>query len=255
MNCIAIDDEPLALQVIETYMQKLSHVRLVNTFRNPLSALEYIQKNSVDLILLDINMPEINGLQFLKTISKGQMPILIFTTAYSEYALESYDYQAVDYLLKPIEFGRFLRAINKAQEIHILKHIDKQTHKYSSELKIQQKLQNTNLLIRSNNKYHKLNTDELVYIESVGGNYLAFHLTTKKLLSIMKLQDLIQQLPTNFVRIHRSHIININYIETIDNFAVTLNDHQHTELSIGMYYRSSLKQLIENLLNSNKEEE
>jgi DNA-binding LytR/AlgR family response regulator len=115
MKCVAIDDEPLALDILKDYMAKVPFLECVGVFRDPLKALNYLRKKRVDLIFLDINMPDLSGIQFLKTLKKP--PLVVFTTAYSEYALESYDYDAVDYLLKPIEFERFVKAANKAGEM------------------------------------------------------------------------------------------------------------------------------------------
>ena len=112
MKCLIIDDEPTALEILKDYVDKVPFLECAGTYRDPLRALNFIQKNPIDLILLDINMPDLTGIQFLKSLES--QPLVIFTTAYSKYALESYEYDAVDYLLKPIEFERFLRAVNKA---------------------------------------------------------------------------------------------------------------------------------------------
>lgn len=249
IKCIAIDDEPLALQVIETYIQKLPHITLLKTFRSALSAFEYIQKNPIDLMFLDINMPDLTGLQFLKTIPMQDRPMLIFSTAYSEYALESYEHQAVDYLLKPIEFERFLKAINRAQELYLLKQEKQSTTPINEANTIQD-----SILIRSDNKYHRILLKELILVEASGGNYLTFHLKDKKLMTLMNLQEAIQLLPSNFIRIHKSHIINIDFIESMDNSHVTLKNMPKTEeLPIGMYYRNELKQIINQFLKKQNE--
>ena len=119
IKCIVVDDEPVAIEILTDYIHKTPFLELLHSFRNPLKGLEFLKKNEVDLIFLDINMPDLTGMQFLKSL--GFHPMVIFTTAYSEYAAESYDYEAIDYLLKPIEFVRFLKAANRSLDFKKLK--------------------------------------------------------------------------------------------------------------------------------------
>lgn len=228
MQCLIIDDEPLALDVLKDYVAKISFLECVGAFRDPIKAAEYLQQNRVDLIFLDINMPDLTGIQFLKSLTRP--PLVIFTTAYSEYALESYDYDAVDYLLKPIEFERFVKAVNKALE------------------KLQNKANGLTLspdekyvLIKSGTKYHKLKLKDILYIQGTG-NYVTFVTPDKEILSLLTMQAVLDMLPAEmFFRIHRSYIVNFLHVDLIEGEEVKIQDRK---LPIGDLYREDFLRAV-----------
>ena len=167
MNCIIIDDEPNAIDVLKRYAEQTPFLNLRQTFRNPLKAIGYLQEEQVDLIFLDINMPKLSGIQFLRSIEIK--PLVIFTTAYSEYAVESYDLNAVDYLVKPIEFDRFIKAVNKANELFQLKNKQQATMLTKPGQRI---TDDDFVILKSGPVMHKVNINDILFIEKEE-NYLA----------------------------------------------------------------------------------
>ncbi len=232
MKCIVIDDEPFALDLIKDYIRKTPFLELSASFSNPLKALSFLSSANVDLIFLDINMPEITGIQLLKSLN--YQPMVIFTTAYSEYGVESYDYNAIDYLLKPVKYERFLKAVNKAADI-ILK---KEGFKNNSN---SEKLIENFIFIKSGNRQVKVSPSDLLYIEGAG-NYMTFHTKDTKILSLLNMQDVINILPAEeFVRVHKSFIISINNIEAIDKHNIIINGKY---IPIGITYREQVNSII-----------
>lgn len=195
---IAIDDEPSAIEVIQHHISKSKNIELTHHFHDPEKALDYLKKNPVDLIFLDINMPKISGLEMLESLQRR--PEVIFTTAYSEFAVDSYTYNAVDYLLKPFEFDRFQIAVQKAQD-RILS----------------QQNEATFFFVKDGFKNIKIAFDEIQFIKS-SGNYLDIHTSSNVYSPRMTFGDLFLKLPKNsFLRIHQSYVININAVEKIEN--------------------------------------
>lgn len=227
IKCIAIDDEPVALDIISDYIKKIPFLELLATFRNGLQAIEFLQNNNVDLIFLDINMPEINGIEFFKSLHKK--PKVIFTTAYFEFAVESYELNALDYLLKPIGFERFLKAVNKIN---------------ASQNENNNFLQENSIILKSGSKSYQVNTKEIQYIEG-SGNYLTFHLADKKIMVLMSMDEALNILhDSNFARIHKSFIVSLNPIKVIENHQVQINN---IIIPIGKYYKESfLKKVNQN---------
>lgn len=234
MNCIAIDDEPFALEVIRSHAGKIPFLQLQTTFRNAIQALDYLQKNQIDLLFLDIQMPDLTGLNFLQTLTTK--PMVIFTTAYTEYALESYNFSAVDYLLKPIEFPRFLTAVNKAQALHDLKN--------KSEKESLLDAQNTQLsdfmLIKSGTILHKIALADILFLQS-DSNYIHFHLKdNRKILARMTIAEAINTLPgKDFLRVHKSYIIAFQHITWIDTHQLKIGQYL---IPISKMYRTGLLQ-------------
>lgn len=232
MNCIAIDDEPFALEVIRAHAAKVPFLQLQATFRNPIQALDFLQKNLVDLIFLDIQMPDITGLNFLQTLTIK--PMVIFTTAYADYAVESYNFNAIDYLLKPIELPRFLAAVNKAQELFSLKNkpailpVTKNTEKPDF------------ILIKSGSLIHKIPLSEILFLQS-DGNYMHLHLVNnKKILARMTIAEALDLLPPDdFIRVHKSYIISFSHIIWIDTHQLKIEQHL---VPISKTYREALLQ-------------
>jgi two-component system LytT family response regulator len=230
MNCLVIDDEPKAVEILSDYIEKVPNLGCAGTFRDPLKALNYIQNNPIDLLFLDINMPDLSGIQFLNALE--YRPLIIFTTAYSEYALDSYEYDAVDYLLKPIEFDRFLKAVNKAFR----------RYKENKRGRVPLRGDSGYIFIKSGSDYHKLDTRNIFFIKGTG-NYLTFVTHKKEILTLLTMKEVQEILPPQFKRIHKSYIINLDHVELIDKEEVTIKDQR---IPIGDHYRDNLFRVIKN---------
>ena len=222
MKCIAIDDEPFALELIAGYIQKTPFLEFSGAFTNPLKALSFLMNNKVDLIFLDINMPDLSGIQLLKSLSNS--PHVIFITAYSEFGAESYDYNAVDYLLKSVKYERFLKAVNKVIDISGKENPKVETVRDHDNF----------IFIKSGTQTLKVAVDEILYIEGAG-NYMIFFTLNKKIMSLFTMNEIMQILPSDlFVRIHKSYIISIKHIEIIEKTHVIINK---KPILIGITYR------------------
>ncbi len=233
MRCIAIDDEPRALEIIDSYINKIDFLDLVGKFRSPLDAMDFLLQNKIDLIFLDINMPDITGTEFVKVMN--QKPMVIFTTAYSEYAIESYELDAIDYLLKPFEFVRFLKSVIKAKEIYGLKYGVK--NKSTINLAHFDK----NIQIKSGVETYQVKIDDIRYIEGLG-NYINVYLSDKKFVTYISLKDFLEKLPKKqFIRIHKSYIVSITHIKSFENHQVKLDD---KTIPIGKNYKEKFIDLI-----------
>jgi len=220
---IAIDDEPIALEVIKSHAAKVPFVELKATFTNAFEAIDFLQKNKTDLLFLDIKMPDISGIEFFKSLTNP--PMVIFTTAYSEHAVEGFEVSAVDYLLKPFSLSRFLKACTKANDLLALKsgtprHID-------------------HIFLKDGYEQVKIMFDDILYIEA-SGNYLNIFLKDQqKLMTRSTINDLSVQLPENdFTRVHRSYIVNNKKVEKFNKQAVFIG---FSEIPIGNTYQFPLK--------------
>lgn len=210
LRCVIIDDEPLAISLLESYVQKTPFLELISSFDNALAALDTINNNHIDLLFLDINMPHMNGMEFSKTIPYSSR--IIFITAYDQYAVESFRLNALDYLLKPINYTEFLQAANKALEWFKLKDKGEEKENVSS----------TSIFVKSGYRILKVDFDSILYIENQK-DYVKFHLEGEKepISSLMSMQSLEEKLPEKtFMRIHRSFIVNLNKIKTIERNCV-----------------------------------
>ncbi len=237
LKVVAIDDEPVALSIIEEYLKKTPFFELKGVFTDSIEALTYVQENSVDLIFLDINMPDLTGLQFLNALEKK--PLIIFTTAYSEYAVKSYDYKAVDYLLKPIEFERFLKASLRAKE----EFKSKYNATTRSNITLTDNYTTDHIYVKSGTELHKLLINEILYIEGTG-NYISIISNNKRTMTLTKMSEIIELLPkTKFVRVHKSYIVSMSYIEKIERHQLTIKD---KKIPIGITYRESFFKNLEN---------
>jgi DNA-binding LytR/AlgR family response regulator len=223
ITCIAIDDEPKALEVIERYCNKTSLVDLKATFREPVKAIEFLNHEKIDLIFLDINMPDISGMQLMQTLSPR--PMVIFTTAYSHYAVESYDLNALDYLLKPITFERFLAAINKAAA------------KLSSKNGLSNEDEPT-VFIKSGPQTYQVKVGDILYLEK-DGNYITIHLKDRNILIRENMGDIFDLVPaTDFLRVHKSFVVSIKHISMIEIHQLVINGEK---IPIGSTYRDLLR--------------
>lgn len=224
MNAIAIDDEPIALEIVKSHASKVPFLDLKAEFTDAFKALEYLQKENVDLIFLDIKMPDISGIDFFNSLSKK--PLLIFTTAYSEHAVTSFEMDAVDYLLKPFSLARFIKACNKAYELY--------NYRNSPETA-------DHLFIKTGYEQLKINFDEILYLEAAG-NYVTFVLKGKKVLSRSTFLEALQLLPADkFVRTHRSYMVAVNKIEKVERHQVTIGIQT---IPISEAYRQDLNEVL-----------
>jgi len=247
MKVIVIDDEPLAVELLKSYVEKVPSFELLDTFRDPLDAIHYIQNNTVDVIFLDINMPTMSGIDFLKTIYSPQMPHIIITSAHQEYAFEGFEFDVVDYLLKPFELSRFLKAINK-----LLKRVKAVTPNSNNSLendylkpKPTENRKET-LFIKSGTEIHPVLLDEILYFEGQG-NYVCLFTGSKKIMTLSSLKEILEMLPQkNFFRIHRSYIVSVNKINMIERHQVKID---RTLIPIGTQYRDEFFNFIEEMKN------
>ena len=225
IKCIAIDDEPLALQVIQEYCQRISFLSLEKVFTNTDEAKEYLKNNKVEILFLDIQMPDINGLQFYKSLPTK--PIVVFTTAYKDYAVEGFSVDAIDYLLKPFEYDRFLKACYKAKEY--------------LEFLSSQELQLNSLFVKVNYEIMKINLKDIELIEALD-DYIKLYIKPTPVLTLMTLKSITEKLPSrDFLRVHRSFIVPIHKIEKFSKTKVFVIG---KEIPIGSSYSNVYDQLI-----------
>lgn len=231
-KCLIVEDEELARDLLEKFIEKMPHLELVAKCENPLIAMEVLQKEHIDLMFLDIQMPEMTGVEFLKILPKK--PVVIFTTAYKEYALEGYQLDITDYLLKPFSFDRFVQAVNKAVELIQLKN----TGKPDTITEITKDY----LLVKSEHKVFKLKFSDIIYIEGMR-EYVAYHTTDQgRLMSLMSLKKLEAELPNDqFLRIHKSYIIATERVKALEGNLVHIED---KKIPIGASYRDGIMDRI-----------
>ena len=233
INCVIVDDEPVARNVLETFVAKIPNLELVKSCKNAMEAFEVANQQKIDIFFLDINMPEISGLSLAKSIN--QKAKIIFTTAYREYAVDGFNLKAVDYLLKPISFDRFLQSIHKYFEG--VSFID-------SEIKIEKSvLKNDFIFVRSDRKMIKINFDEIQYVESLS-DYIKIHSADKTITTRETISNIETKLPAkNFLRIHRSYIVNLKKMNSYTNEFVEIGKNA---IPISRTYKENvLKKLTE----------
>ena len=232
MKCIAIDDEPLALRKITDFIGKVPFLELKASFDNGIEALGYLQREPVDLIYLDIQMPQIKGTQ-LVTILKNR-PQIIFTTAYSEYALEGYELDVTDYLLKPIAFERFLESAQKA--------LDKAVPVIAQTGGTGDTSRSGFLFVKTENKWQKVKTDEIRYIEGLK-DYLGIYTNSGRILTLQSFHSLLDKLPQeDFIRVHKSYVVAINQIDQIEKKRLLIGDQW---IPVSDTYRTAFFKLLE----------
>lgn len=234
INCIIVDDEPIAREILENHLEKITAIHVLGSCKNAVEAFNIINSNKVDLIFLDINMPEISGLSFARSINKHIK--IIFTTAYREYAIDGFDLKAVDYLLKPISFERIFQAINK------YKNENQQLHPETPQDLTLEK--NEFIFVKSDRKMVKINFSDVNYIESLA-DYLKIHLEDKTILTRETITSIEAKLPKrDFLRIHRSYIISINKIQSFTNEFVEINK---KAIPISRSYKNDVKLRLDNV--------
>ncbi len=226
MNCIIIDDEPLAREAIEILVKDTSQLNLLGMFNNALAASKFMEENPVDLIFLDIQMPGITGIGFARNISKRSL--VIFTTAYSEYAVDSYEVDAIDYLIKPIDPERFHKAVNKAIAYHslLLKEEKENIEAGNTEY----------FFVKSERRYFKINYKDILFIEGLK-DYVIIQLDEQRVITRMNLKNIFELLPKHdFLRVNKSYIVNTKHIDSFDNNDIFIKTH---EIAIGNTYRDA----------------
>lgn len=225
LNCIIVEDQPPAQRILKKYIATENHLNLRETFTDAIRALSFLQEENVDVIFLDIHLPKISGMEFLKSIPSG--PKVILTTAFSDYALESYQYNVIDYLLKPISQERFLQAISKLKALF--------------EGKLNMESQET-IIIKSGHEHIQLRTSEIMFIKA-DSDYTEITTEQKTYLSKEPLRHWLEQLdPTQFCQVHRSYVLNIAFLERVSGNVIHLKD---TSIPLGRAYK---KQFVESYL-------
>ncbi len=234
MTCIVVDDEPLARQGMEINIASIAALELRGSFSNAFAASDFLRKENVDLMFLDINMPEMSGLDFLKALKDA--PLVIFTTAYPQYALESYELEALDYLVKPIRIERFLKAVNKAENhLRMFRQELNNNHVES--------IEDDYVFIKAEKKFFKLYFRDIMYIEGLK-DYVIIHTNETKIISAMNVKTIASQLPVSiFARVSKSYLVNTQHISSFDNELIYINE---TEIPLGQSFREDfLRQYIE----------
>jgi DNA-binding LytR/AlgR family response regulator len=233
IKCIIIDDEPMAIKVVERHLKEFEYMTLIDTFNNPIAALPTIDKGRIDVIFLDINMPKMSGLDFLRTLTNK--PHIIITTAYREFAVESFDLDVLDYLVKPIPFSRFLKTINK-----ITKRINLEENT-SKEIQIKE---DPFIFLKVDKKLMKIKLDDILFIESLK-DYIKVTTVLGDYLVHKSMTSISEELPSdNFIRIHRSYTIAINKISFVEGNSVKIANRR---IPIGRNYLQAAKQKILNI--------
>ncbi|MEP7269636.1 MAG: LytTR family DNA-binding domain-containing protein [Saprospiraceae bacterium] len=235
MKTIIVDDEPLALEVLEEFIKKIPDLTLIKKCQNAIEAGEVLRKQDVDLVFLDIQMPQLTGIEFVKSLTKP--PKIIFTTAYSQYALEGFDLNAVDYLLKPISFDRFLKAVNKA-----MAKSGSNTSLESDEIESGPDF----IFVKADKKLIRLRYNEIQYVEGLK-DYVIIKTDTGRVITLQTMKSLEEKLPSPpFMRIHRSYIINLDKIlAVVGNMVEVIEKGQPKLLPVGKNYRDELEKVIE----------
>lgn len=232
LKCILVDDEPLALNLLESYAAQIHNLEVAGKFTHPVKALEFLRENPVDLLLVDIQMPDLNGLELVSQLTVK--PVLIFTTAFSQYALDGFRADAVDYLLKPIDFTDFQKAINKVTELLELRNAKNTNFETNKEF----------LFIKSEYKIIRINFSEIVYIQGMS-EYVKIHLTVRKpVMSLLSLKSLENQLPSDmFMRVHKSYIVNLHKINTVERNEIVYDD--GTIIPVSQQYKDAFQAFLD----------
>lgn len=241
MRCIAIDDEPLALRQISGYISKIPFLELTATFRSAVLAQEWLQTNSADLIFVDINMPDMTGVEFVQTLETPAM--VIFTTAYAEYAIEGFKLSAIDYLLKPFGLKDITRAAEKAQSLYELLQLQEQLNGDVPQEEPTENAEDGVLSVHADRKTHLVKMSNIVYLESAG-EYVRLHLVDgTKLVTLFRLKNMESELQSSqFMRVHRSYIINLNHISGYTKGRVFLSNDDY--VPIGENYKEQFMNYV-----------
>ncbi len=229
IKCLIIDDEPLAIQVIKAHIEQIPDLDLVSTFQNPLKAFEFLRLNEIELIFLDIQMPYLTGLDFVKASPNN--PKVIFTTAYRNYALESYELEVVDYLLKPITFIRFFKAVNKYKNLFHGTNLSTK-----ADLFLSSDMVHDHIYVNANKKYIKVIFSQVLYLESIK-DYVRIYTENGNVITKGKISEFETSFPNTFLRVHRSFIVNTHKIKAFNSATI---DIENKEIPIGNSYKEKV---------------
>ncbi|HWB26726.1 MAG TPA: LytTR family DNA-binding domain-containing protein [Chitinophagaceae bacterium] len=231
LRCIIVDDEPVARKILQEFSEQVPYLELAGKFENVLKADAFLQDNRVDVMFLDIEMPKLTGLQYLKATSV--QPLVILTTAFPQYALEGYELDIIDYLLKPFAFSRFLKAVQKAKEYSEMKNVALPAGTSSY------------IFVRSDKRIEKVELTDILYVESIG-NYVSICTEHKKIIAYLTLKSIESQLPAGeFIKIHQSFIANLSRVNAIEGNQVVM---KNAALPISRNYRDNVMQVVEQRL-------
>ena len=235
LNCVIVEDEPLARNLLTEYVRKVPSLNLIEACSSPIMALEVLRNNPIDVLFLDVQMPELTGISLLKVLQKR--PLVILTTAYSEYALQGYELDVVDYLLKPITFERFLKAVDKVT----LRLESKKSPAIAAE-KPPAAVEQPFVFIKDGTKLVKVVFDDILYVEGLK-DYVTIHLNNQKIVSLQRLKTLEEQLPPDkFIRVHNSFIVALRSIDVVHKNHVQI---RNAQIPIGETYKKSFREFIE----------
>jgi two-component system LytT family response regulator len=237
IRCLVVDDEPLALHILEDYIAKMPFLELVKSTTNPIEALQLVQAGGIDLVFLDVQMPELTGIQFLR-IANGKTKVIL-TTAYSQYALEGYELDVIDYLLKPIAFDRFYKSVQKAQTII--------QPAAKTEVKQEQSAQQNDFLsdfifVKTEHKIQKVYLNDILFIEGLK-DYISIFTPAERIITLQNMKKMEDALPEkHFIRVHKSYIVSINKIDSIERSRIFIGD---KVIPVGDTYRDEFFKIID----------
>jgi two-component system LytT family response regulator len=240
IRCIIVDDEPLALHVLEDYISKIPFLHLVKATTNPIEALTLVQEKEADLVFLDVQMPELTGIQFLK-IANGKAKVIL-TTAYPQYALEGYELDVIDYLLKPIAFDRFFKAVQKAQAVLQPATVKPVAVAESSPQKPQQEFLSDFIFVKTEHKIQKVYLNDILFIEGLK-DYISIFTPAERIITLQNMKKMEDALPAKyFTRVHKSYIVSINKIDSIERSRIFIGD---KIIPVGDTYRDEFFKIID----------
>jgi DNA-binding LytR/AlgR family response regulator len=242
IRCITVDDEPLALSKMQGFIEKVPFLKLVASFGNGLDTLEYIKSNDVDLVFLDIQMNDITGIQLMQSLEHS--PIVIFTTAYDEYAIKGYDLSICDYLLKPISFDRFLKAVNRAYDILQARVASAEAKESASHLSdTLGSGKRVFMFLKTEYRMQKVVFDDILYIQGMK-DYLLVKTPTSNVMTIMTFKKMVDMLPKDFIRVHKSYIVPISKIESIERNRIKIGNKL---IPLGDHYKDDFSKLLKEM--------
>ena len=240
IRCLIVDDEPLALHILEDYISKIPFLQLVKSTTNPIEALTIVQEKGAELVFLDVQMPELTGIQFLK-IANGKAKVIL-TTAYPQYALEGYELDVIDYLLKPIAFDRFFKAVQKAQSV-LQPALQNATNPVPAEpVKPQQDFLSDFIFVKTEHKIQKVYLNDILFIEGLK-DYISIFTPAERIITLQNMKKMEDALPPrNFIRVHKSYIVSINKIDSIERSRIFIGD---KIIPVGDTYREEFFKIID----------
>ncbi len=240
LKCLAVDDEPLALDILEDYISKIPFLELVKRTESAIEAMQMVQEGNIDLVFLDIQMPELTGIQFLKIA--GSKASYILTTAYSQYALESYELDVADYLLKPIAFDRFYKAVEKVRNTRQKLESAPQAPVTSVGAEKEEETIQDFIFVKTEHKIQKIELKDILYIEGLK-DYISIYTKAERIITLQNMKKMEETLPkTNFIRVHKSYIIAVDKIQNIERSRIAINGNI---IPIGDTYREEFFKLID----------